>query len=89
MISFNKIGSYICKKWFLYPGRGKSFDVIHSSSGSVCSVMILNELIFCRVKENGKETVEVRENGKLISRTVDGVPQLTNEESEKKRLRHK
>eukprot|EP00795_Rhopilema_esculentum_P014508 gene14508-5568_t len=42
-----------------------------------------------RVKENGKETVEVRENGKLISRTVDGVPQLTNEESEKKRLRHK
>lgn len=30
-----------------------------------------------KVKENGRETVEVRENGILTSKTVDGVPQLT------------
>ena len=42
-----------------------------------------------RVKENGRETVEVRENGVLKSKTVDGVPQLTSGDGggERKRLK--
>lgn len=31
-----------------------------------------------KVKENGVETVEVRENGNLVSKSIDGIPQLTN-----------
>lgn len=36
-----------------------------------------------KVVENGKETVEIYENDKLKSRTVDGVAQLTNGSTEK------
>ena len=31
-----------------------------------------------KVVENGKETIEIYENNKLVKKTVDGVPQLTN-----------
>lgn len=42
---------------------------------------------FDRVRENGIETVEVRENGSLVSKTVDGVPQLTAEGGPAKRIK--
>ena len=41
-----------------------------------------------RVNENGIETVEVRENGNLTSRTIDGVPQLTSGGGNRKRVKH-
>ncbi|XP_047136026.1 dnaJ homolog subfamily B member 6 isoform X1 [Hydra vulgaris] len=36
--------------------------------------------------ENGKETVEVYENNKLVKKTVDGVPQLTNGGQEDRKM---
>jgi hypothetical protein len=49
---------------------------LHSA---VCSedYCFLANLLFCRVVENGVETVTVEENGHVVSRTIDGVPQAT------------
>eukprot|EP00112_Aurelia_sp_Birch-Aquarium-sp1_P001382 Seg1147.9 transcript_id=Seg1147.9/GoldUCD/mRNA.D3Y31 product="DnaJ subfamily B member 6-B" protein_id=Seg1147.9/GoldUCD/D3Y31 len=41
-----------------------------------------------KVVENGKETIEVRENGVLKSRTVDGTPQLTNDGGERRKIKN-
>ena len=61
------------------------FSTLGSFKSTSTSTKVVNgkKVTTKKVIENGKETVEIYENDKLKSRTVDGVAQIMNGSTEK------